>query len=157
MRTKVERIGNRRATGAAVKGFTLIEIMVVIVVIAIIAAMVAPNVFKNVGEARRTSAMAQMETIATALDSYKMDNHQYPTTDQGLAALWEEPTNEVARAWKGPYLRKAVPLDPWNHPYQYISPGEVNFKAFDLFSFGNDREAGGEGEDADVLQWQSGG
>ena len=146
-----------RTSNLTRRGFTLIEIMVVIVVIAIIAAMVAPNVFKNVNEAKRTSAMAQMETLATALDSYKMDNNRYPSTEQGLAALWEAPTVEQARNWKGPYLRKNIPLDPFGNPYVYVFPGEQNPTGFDLYSLGNDGAVGGEGDDADILQWVNGG
>ena len=146
-----------RKSSLARRGFTLIEIMVVIVVIAIIAAMVAPAVFKNVGEAKRTSAIAQMETLAAALQSYKLDNGRYPSTEQGLAALWEAPTVEPARNWKGPYLMKNIPNDPFDFPYVYICPGEVNVNGFDLMSLGNDNEVGGENEDADIYQWISGG
>lgn len=145
----------RNGSTVARRAFTLIEIMVVIVVIAIIAALVAPNVFKNVGEAKITSAKAQMETLAASLDMYRIDNGQYPTTDQGLAALWEAPTIEYARNWKGPYLRKSVPLDPWGQEYVYVSPGELSGGMYDLYSLGNDGQLGGEGEDADVLSWIS--
>jgi general secretion pathway protein G len=138
-------------------GFTLIEIMVVIVVIAIIAAMVAPNVFSNVAEAKVTAARAQMETLSAALDMYKLHNNRYPTTDQGLAALWEEPTVEPASNWKGPYLKKAPPKDPFKNEYVYICPGEVNPNGFDLYSLGADGEVGGEGLDADILAWETGG
>jgi general secretion pathway protein G len=136
-------------------GFTLIEIMVVIVVIAIIAAMVAPNVFKNVSEAKVTAARAQMETISSALEMYRLHNGRYPTTEQGLDALWEMPMGDPPRNWQGPYLRKPVPLDPFNTAYVYICPGEVNVGGFDLFSLGNDGELGGEGEDADILSWET--
>ncbi len=139
------------------RGFTLIEIMVVIVVIAIIAAMVAPNVFKNVNDAKRTSAVAQMETLSAALDSYYLDNLRYPTTEQGLAALWEAPTSEPARNWRGPYLKKNVPLDPFGNAYVYLCPGEVNLKRYDLSSLGNDGAPGGEGDDADIFEWITGG
>jgi general secretion pathway protein G len=128
--------------------------MVVIVVIAIIAALVAPNVFKNVGEAKVTAARAQMETFATALDLYKMHNGRYPTTDQGLNALWEMPI-DAPPTWRGPYLRKRVPLDPFNNPYVYVSPGEYNPDSYDLYSLGNDKEPGGEGEDADIYAWET--
>jgi general secretion pathway protein G len=143
--------GNRRG------GFTLIEIMVVIVVIAIIAAMVAPNIFKNVNEAKLTAAKAQMSTISGALELYMLDNHRFPTSEQGLGALWEVPVNDPPRNWKGPYLKKRVPLDPWGNPYGYISPGEANPGTYDLYSLGADGEVGGEGENADILEWESGG
>jgi general secretion pathway protein G len=157
MKSRSSAAGLDRARHAARKGFTLIEIMVVIVVIAIIAAMVAPNVFKNVNQAKITSAIAQMETLSAALDGYYLDNGRYPTTDQGLMALWEAPTADPPRNWKGPYLKKSPPNDPFGNPYVYISPGEVNTTRFDLYSLGNDGEPGGEGDDADILQWKNGG
>ena len=149
--SKTSRANRARALGRG--GFTLIEIMVVIVVIAIIAAMVAPNVFKNVAEAKETAARAQMETISTALGMYYLHNGRYPTTEQGLAALNEQPAD--APYWKGPYMGKRIPLDPWKKDYIYISPGEVNTTKFDLFSTGADGEIGGEGEDADILSWET--
>jgi general secretion pathway protein G len=149
--------GGARTAHQLRSGFTLIEIMVVIVVIAIIAAMVAPNVFKNVGEAKTTAARAQMNTLDAALDGYRLDNGRYPSTDQGLDALWEAPSSEPARNWKGPYIKKRVPLDPWNHPYIYIAPGDFNPTSYDLYSLGNDGVEGGEGEDADIYAWESSG
>jgi general secretion pathway protein G len=144
---RFRRAGDRR-------GFTLIEILVVIVVIAILASLVAPNVFQHVFAARDSAARSQISMIESALETYRMDNGAYPTTDQGLAALWEEPGNEPAANWRGPYLRKAVPLDPWKNPYVYVSPGEVNPKSFDLYSLGSDGQPGGEGEAADITSWQ---
>jgi general secretion pathway protein G len=110
-------------------GFTLIEILVVIVVIAILATLVAPNVFQHVGAAN-------------------------PTTEQGLAALWEKPTIDPPGNWRSPYLRKPVPLDPWGHPYAYLSPGQVNPQGYDLLSYGADGKVGGEGDDADIVSWK---
>src|ERR1051326_6202579 len=98
----------------ACEGFTLIEILVAIVVIAVLASMVAPNVFKHVGEAKNVTARSQIEMLGAALDAYRLDNGRYPTTAQGLVALWQTPSQDPPPAsWKGPYLRKEVPLDPW--------------------------------------------
>lgn len=134
--------------------FTLIEILVVIVVIAILATLVAPNIFKHVGEARVSTAKAQMEELTNALDAYRLDTGTYPSTDQGLAALNQLPSIDPPATWKGPYLRKAVPLDPWNHPYVYVFPGQQNPMGFDLVSYGADGLPGGDGENADLLGWQ---
>jgi general secretion pathway protein G len=136
------------------RGFTLIEILVVIVVIAILATLVAPNVFQHVGTAKATTAKSQIEMMASALDAYRLDTGAYPGTAQGLQALQELPTIDPPTNWRGPYLRKAVPLDPWGHPYVFMSPGEVNPKGFDLISYGADGKLGGEGEDADILSWK---
>lgn len=136
------------------RGFTLIEILVVIVVIAILATLVAPNVFQHVGTAKATTAKSQIEMMSSALDAYRLDTGAYPTTAQGLQALQELPTIDPPTNWRGPYLRKAVPLDPWGHAYVFVSPGEQNTKGFDLVSYGADGKLGGEGEDADVVSWK---
>jgi general secretion pathway protein G len=100
------------------RGFTLIELLVVIVVIAVLAGLVGPMVFRNVGDAKVTAAKAQLELFGLALDQYRLDNDYYPSTTQGLEALRTAPAGEPpARNWRGPYLRKAVPLDPWDAPY----------------------------------------
>jgi general secretion pathway protein G len=156
MRMRTDAGAVARASGLVRRGFTLIEIMVVIVVIAIIAAMVAPNVFKNVDEARVTSARAQMSSIATALDLYKLHNHRYPTTEQGLNALWEAPTLDPPCCWKGPYIKR-IPTDPWKNAFVYIAPGQVNVDEYDLTSLGADGEVGGEGTNADLNSWEAGG
>ena len=135
-------------------GFTLIEILVVIVVIAILAALVAPNVFQHVGAAKSATATSQMEMFTTTLDAYRLDNGSYPSTEQGLDALWERPSVQPPANWRGPYLRKRVPLDPWGRPYVYRFPGQANPTGFDLLSLGADGQPGGEGEDADLLSWQ---
>jgi general secretion pathway protein G len=134
-------------------GFTLIEILVVVAVIVVLAAIIASNVFRRGGTATDT-ARAQIEMLGSALDAYRLDNGRYPTTEQGLAALWEEPTLEPRPTnWRGPYTRKAVPLDPWGNPYVYLSPGEVNERGYDIISYGADGQPGGEGEDADVTSY----
>lgn len=138
-------------------GFTLIELLVVITVIAILAGLVGPMVFRNVGDAKTSAARAQIELLALALDQYRLDNDFYPATAQGLAALREKPAGEPeARNWRGPYLRKTIPLDPWGHPYGYKSPGEVNAETYDVFSLGRNGQPGGSGEDADVTSWGTG-
>jgi general secretion pathway protein G len=137
------------------EGFTLIEILVVIVVITALAALVAPNVFRHVAASREAAARSQIEMLGAALDAYRMDNGRYPTTAQGLEALWTRPVAEpLPRNWRGPYLRKAVPPDPWGVPYEYISPGTVNPTGYDLVTYGADAVAGGEDEDADVRSWE---
>ena len=142
---------NSRARAQTRPGFTLIEILVVIAVISLLAALVAPNVFRHVGTAKDASAKTQIEMLGAALDAYRLDNGRYPTTAQGLEALWEEPTAEPRPSnWRGPYLRKEVPADPWGSPYLYVSPGEEHESGYDLVSYGADGEAGGEGENADI-------
>ena len=149
----MSRSPRRRLRSGIRRGFTLIEILVVIVVIAILATLVAPNVFQHVGAAKDATAKSQIEMIGAGLDSYRLHNGSYPTSEQGLAALWEAPSIDPPANWRGPYLRKAVPLDPWGNPYVYISPGEVNPNGYDLISLGADGKLGGEGENADVTSW----
>ena len=135
-------------------GFTLIELLVVIAVIAVLAALVAPEVFRNLGDANAGAAKAQIELLGTALDGYRLDNHVYPSTEQGLSALRVEPTvGEKPRRWRGPYLKREVPEDPWGRPYVYESPGRRNPRGYDLYTLGRDGREGGEGEDADVTSW----
>jgi general secretion pathway protein G len=135
-------------------GFTLIEILVVISVIAILASLVAPMVFRNVGDAKASATRAQIEILGLALDSYRLDNDYYPSTAQGLEALRTTPSGEpAARNWRGPYLKKNVPPDPYGRPYIYRSPGETNPGAYDLVSLGRDGQPGGSGEDADATSW----
>lgn len=135
-------------------GFTLIEMLVIIAIIAVLAAVVAPEVFRNVADANTSAARQQIELLGTALDSYRLDNHAYPTTEQGLAALRTEPVSGTRPPrWRGPYLRRGVPDDPWGRPYVYIAPGLHNPEGYDLSSLGRDGREGGDGEDADVTSW----
>jgi len=139
------------------RGFTLIELLVVITVIAILAGLVAPMVLGHVSDAKTSAARAQVELFALALDAYRLDNDYYPATAQGLAALRERPSGDPeARNWRGPYLRKEIPLDPWGRPYVYKSPGDVNPMSYDLLSYGRDGQPGGSGEDADITSWSGG-
>lgn len=136
------------------KGFTLIEILVVIVVIAILATLVAPNIFQHVGAAKDATAKSQIEMLGAALDAYRLDNGHYPTTEQGLVALWEKPTVDPPTNWRGPYLRKPVPLDPWGRSYMFFFPGQTNTNGYDLLTYGADGKPGGDGEDADITSWK---
>jgi general secretion pathway protein G len=132
-------------------GFTLLELVVVIIVLGLLAGLVAPQIIGRLSDAKSTTARTQIELLSVALDGYRLDNGSYPTTDQGLAALRDRPTRPpVPASWRGPYLRKAVPVDPWGRPYLYRFPGEKNAGTFDLESLGRDGKAGGDGEDADV-------
>jgi general secretion pathway protein G len=138
-------------------GFTLIELLVVITVIAVLAGLVGPMVFRNVGDAKVSAARAQVELFGLALEQYRLDNDYYPSTEQGLAALRARPDGEPApRNWRGPYLRKEVPLDPWGRAYAYRSPGEVKAEGYDLLSLGRDGVTGGDGEDEDITSWGRG-
>ena len=128
------------------KGFTLLELLVVIVIIGLLAGYVAPRYFSQVGKSEIQVARAQIEGIEKALDQYRLDTRHYPSADQGLDALVARPADEPG--WAGPYLKKAVPPDPWGHPYVYRIPGEKG--EFQLFSYGKDGRPGGSGEDADL-------
>ena len=133
-------------------GFTLLEVLVVLLVIALLAALVGPQIVGRASDARVTAAKTQLELFALALDNYHLDNGSYPTTEQGLAALRERPRRGPAPIrWRGPYLRKEIPADPWGRPYVYKSPGEKNPSGFDLVTLGRDGTSGGTGEDADVI------
>lgn len=135
----------------AQRGFTLIELLVVLAIIGMLAGLVGPQVVKHLGESKTKTARLQIEELSSALDMYRLDVGRYPATDEGLAALIEQPSN--AKVWNGPYLRKKrVPVDPWNNPYHYASPGQHG--KFDLFTLGADNAEGGEGEDQDVVSWE---
>ncbi len=133
------------------KGLTLIELVVVLIVIGLLAGLVAPQILGRVGDARTTTAKAQVELLAVALENYRLDNGIYPSTSQGLEALRSRPAGTPEpRNWRGPYLRKAVPSDPWGRPYVYRSPGQKDRNGFDVMTFGRDGKAGGSDEDADL-------
>jgi general secretion pathway protein G len=128
------------------KGFTLLELLVVIVIIGLLAGYVAPRYFSQVGKSEIQVARSQVDALEKALDQFRLDTRHYPNPDQGLEALVTKPANEPN--WSGPYLKKAVPNDPWGRPYVYRIPGEKG--EFQLFSYGKDGKAGGSGEDADL-------
>lgn len=132
------------------RGFTLLELLVVLVIIGLLAGVVGPRLFKNVGKSEITTARAQIDALGKALDQYRLDVGHYPASQEGLAALMAKPAAEAN--WDGPYLKKAIPLDPWGQPYQYKFPGERT-PDFDLSSFGPDKAAGGDAENADIGNW----
>lgn len=131
------------------QGFSLFELLVVMLIIGLLASYVGPRYFAQVGKSEVKAARAQMDALDKALEQYRLDVGRFPTTEQGLAALMTRPNNEPK--WSGPYLKKAVPPDPWGMPYVYKSPGEHG--EFDLSSLGKDRRPGGSGEDADITNW----
>lgn len=135
----------------AQKGFTLLELMVVVVIVGVLAALVVPNFLDRPNEARVTAAKTDIAAITGALKLYKLDNHRYPTSEQGLNALVQRPTSGPAPANWRPYLDK-LPNDPWRTPYQYLQPGVKG--EVDVLSFGADGKSGGEGFDADIGSWQ---
>ncbi len=146
MQKKRERFGS--------KGFTLIEIMVVLVILGILAGLIVPRIIGRPDEARRMKAKIQIQSLETALQLYKLDTGNYPTTEQGLQALVEAPaTGELAKSWReGGYLEKGqVPKDPWGSEYIYLSPGTRG--DFDIISYGADGTAGGEGKNEDINNW----
>ena len=133
------------------RGFTLIELLVVIVVISLLAGLVGPLIFRNVGDAKVSAAKAQIELLGLALDQYRLDCDFYPSTAQGLEALRTLPQGDPpARNWRGPYLKKPVPLDPWGRPYIYTGSSSANPSGIDLVTYGRDGQPGGSDEDADI-------
>lgn len=141
---KIKACGLRNA-----KGFTLLELLVVMVIIGLLASYVGPKYFSQIGKSEVKVARAQIDALGKALDQYRLDTGHYPSTEQGLGALMSKPANEPK--WDGPYLRKALPPDPWGNTYQYKSPGEHG--DMDLYSFGKDGQLGGTGENADITNW----
>lgn len=131
------------------KGFTLIEILVVMVIITLLASLVAPRLFPKLGKGKQSAAKAQIELLGQALDQFRLDTGRYPTTQEGLNVLV---ANQNIENWDGPYLKKGVPNDPWGKPYNYQCPGTHG--EYDLLSYGRDSALGGEGEDKDVASWE---
>lgn len=132
------------------KGFTLIELLVVMIILGLLAALVAPKFFSHVGKSKTKATKAQIEFFGIALDTMRLDVGRYPTTEEGLNSLRENPGID---RWDGPYLPKAVPKDPWQRPYMYVYPGE-NKSEYDISSYGGDGVQGGSGEDQDVASWK---
>ena len=131
-------------------GFTLLELLVVMVIIGLLAGFVAPRYFAQVGKSRVKAAHAQIDALDKALEQFRLDVGRLPTTEEGLAAPNTAPSGLTN--WEGPYLKKAVPADPWGHPYIYAQPG-THQNDFDLQSYGRDGQPGGTGEDADITNW----
>lgn len=131
------------------RGFTLLELLVVVVIIGLLVGYVAPRYFAQVGKSEVKVAKAQIDALEKALDQYRLDTRRYPSAEQGLDALVTKPQGEAN--WSGPYLKKAVPLDPWGKPYVYRIPGQNG--EFDLLSYGRDGRPGGTGEDTDITNW----
>lgn len=144
------RSGEVKATGRQSHGFTLLELLVVIVIIGLLAGLVAPRYFDQVSKSNTKIARAQIDSLEKALDQYRLDVGTYPATELGLAALNTRPQN--LEKWAGPYLKKAVPMDPWGFKYVYKFPGDHGVD-YDLSSQGVDGQVGGTGEAADITSW----
>ena len=136
-----------RQTGQ--KGFTLVEMLVVMVILALLAALVGPRLFPKLGKGKQSAARAQIELLGQGLDHFRLDVGRLPTTQEGLNVLMVNPGIDK---WDGPYLKKELPNDPWGKPYHYQSPGTHG--EYDLFSYGRDGTAGGDGEDEDIVSWK---
>jgi len=132
------------------QGFTLLELLVVMVIIGLLVSYVGPKYFAQVGKSEVKAAKAQIDALEKALDQYRLDTGRYPTTEQGLLALFNQPPGEPK--WSGPYLKKSAPADPWGAPYQYQMPGQHG--ELDLYSYGKDGQPGGNGDAADIVNWQ---
>ncbi|HXX56650.1 MAG TPA: type II secretion system major pseudopilin GspG [Thermodesulfovibrionales bacterium] len=141
--------------GRSCRGFTLLEVMIVVVILALLAAVVAPKIIGRIDDAKITDAKVQIRNFETALKFFKMDNGFYPDTQQGLDALVEKPTTgDIPKKYRdGGYLeQKKIPLDPWGNPYVYVSPGLHG--DYDIMSYGADGKEGGEGINADIKSWE---
>jgi general secretion pathway protein G len=143
------RSGKELGRPALHRGFTLLELLVVLVIIGLLAGYVGPRYFGQIGKSEAKAAKAQIVAFEQALDQYRLDTGRYPPTEAGLAVLVNKPANDPK--WRGPYLKKAIPTDPWGRPYVYKSPGEHG--EYDLLSFGKDGRPGGSGDDADITSW----
>lgn len=132
-------------------GFTLMELLLVLVIVGLLAAVVGPTLYQRIKPAKRTAAREQIEDFSTALDNFVVDVGRYPTTQEGLDALRVKP--EGVQHWKGPYLKKEIPTDPWGNPYHYRSPGRSG--GYEISSYGADGKVGGDGDNADINSWES--
>ncbi|MGE5303751.1 MAG: type II secretion system major pseudopilin GspG [Alphaproteobacteria bacterium] len=131
-------------------GFTLIELIVVVVIIGLLAGLVLPQFIRQEEKAKLKTARAQIELLATALDTFRLDVGRYPTSEEGLQALRQKPGG--LERWDGPYLKKDIPLDPWGKPYNYKSPGDHG--PYDIISYGADGVSGGDGDNRDITSWE---
>jgi len=132
-------------------GFTLIELLVVILILAILAALIVPRVVSKTGDAKVAAAKSDLATLSSALQNFRLDNDRYPSSDEGLAALVTAPSSGATN-WKGPYLTKSIPDDPWGTPYVYQYPGPNGSDSYLLESYGEDKVPGGEGNAADIVE-----
>ncbi len=136
-------------------GFTLLELMVVVAIIMVLSGVVTAVVINKIEEAKHSRAVADREGFESALDTFYLHNSRYPTTEEGLQALRVKPQGEDLPKWNGPYLKKAVPQDPWGNDYIYKCPGDHNPDSYDLYTYGKDGQEGGTGNDADITNWES--
>ena len=134
------------------RGFTLLEIMVVVVILGILAALVAPQILSRVDDAQITKAKQDIRAYETALNLFRLDNYKYPSTEQGLQALVERPTDSTIRNWKQGGYTDGLKKDPWGNDYHYVYPGSHG-KEYDLYTLGADGQEGGEGVNADIGNW----
>lgn len=139
----------QRSVNSQYLGFTLLELLVVLVILGLLAAYVGPRYFGQLGKAESKTAQTQMNAFGKALDAYRLDMGRYPSTSEGLSALYTKPS--TSSNWFGPYLDKAPPADPWGKPYEYRSPGQHG--DYDLYTLGKDSNLGGEAENADITSW----
>jgi general secretion pathway protein G len=149
------REGSRQGRARRARGFTLIEIMVVVIIIGLLAAVIVPTVVSKVDDAKIAKAKQDIQSLEAALSMYYLDNSKYPTNEQGLTALVQQPTDPSIKHWRpGGYLER-VSKDPWGNPYLYALPGSHN-KQYDLYTLGADQQPGGEGVNADIGNWNLG-
>lgn len=144
-----------RAAGQFQRGFTLVEVLVVLVIIGLLASIIAPNILDSADKARVQKAQADFKSIETALKIYRLDNFNYPTSEQGLEGLVEKPAiDPIPQNWKKSGYLDDLPLDPWGRPYLYLSPAEYGDGDYDIYTLGADGVTGGEDQNADLGSWQ---
>lgn len=149
MKVSYMKFGKGKATRHHSNGFTMMELLIVLVIVGLLAALVGPTLYQQIKPAKQSTARAQIENFGTALDNFFINMNRYPTTQEGLEILRTKPEND--EKWKGPYLKKEIPNDPWGKPFVYLSPGRNG--GYEIMSFGADGREGGEGDDADITSW----
>lgn len=138
-------------------GFTLLELVIVVAIIAVLASVVAPNLVRHASDAKVQAARSQIEMLGLALEAYHLDIDDYPTSEEGLQVLRIPPVDEErARLWRGPYIKREIPVDPWGRPYVYRYPGVLDSTSFELLTVGRDGLPGGTGDARDITSWESG-